>query len=120
MAFSTYRDVSGSHDDRLPVTFRDLSRLDRPRACFANTAEYHRSESLHRKAGSQGCKVARTGGQRSTGAAMKQVNQIGVDVDAQELMCATERARQRLPVATFANTAAGHRKFVRWVAKGGH
>ncbi|HEY1460005.1 MAG TPA: IS110 family transposase [Casimicrobiaceae bacterium] len=50
---------------------------------------------------------------------MKQVNQIGVDVDSEELVCAMERAGQRVPVATFANTAAGHKKFIRWVTKGG-
>jgi transposase len=51
---------------------------------------------------------------------MKQVNQIGVDVDSRELVCAIQRAGQRLPQATFANTVAGHKKFVRWATKGGH
>jgi transposase len=51
---------------------------------------------------------------------MKQVNQIGVDVDSQELICVMQRAEQRTPLATFANTAAGHRKFIRWATKGGH
>ena len=51
---------------------------------------------------------------------MKQVNQIGVDVDSQELICALQRAGQRMPPATFANTAAGHKKFIRWATKGGH
>ena len=50
---------------------------------------------------------------------MKQVNQVGVDVDSQELVCALQRAGQRAPLATFANTAAGHKKFIRWVTKGG-
>jgi transposase len=49
---------------------------------------------------------------------MKQVNQIGVDVDSQALVCAMQRAGQRLPVASFDNTAAGHKKFIRWVTKG--
>ena len=48
---------------------------------------------------------------------MKQVNQVGVDVDSEKLVCAMQRARQRLPLATFANTAAGHRKFMRWATK---
>jgi transposase len=50
---------------------------------------------------------------------MKQVNQIGVDVDSEELVCAMQRAEQRQPLATFANTAAGHKKFIRWATKGG-
>ena len=50
---------------------------------------------------------------------MKQVNQIGVDVDARELVCATKCGELRAPIATFANTAAGHKKFIRWVTKGG-
>jgi transposase len=51
---------------------------------------------------------------------MKQVNQIGVDVDSEELVCMMQRAGQRLPVVTFANTAIGHRKFIRWATKGAH
>ena len=50
---------------------------------------------------------------------MKQVTQIGVDVDSEELVCAMQRAGQRQPLATFANTAAGHKKFIRWATKGG-
>ncbi len=50
---------------------------------------------------------------------MKQVNQIGVDVDSEELVCMMQRAGQRLPLATFANAAAGHKKFIRWATKGG-
>jgi len=50
---------------------------------------------------------------------MKQVSQVGVDVDSEELVCAMQRAGQRLPLAIFANTAAGHKKFIRWVTKGG-
>jgi transposase len=50
---------------------------------------------------------------------MKQVNQVGVDVDSEKLVCAIQRAGQRLPLATFANTAAGHRKFIHWATKGG-
>ena len=51
---------------------------------------------------------------------MKQVNQIGVDVDSEELVCAMQRVGQRLPLTRFANTAAGHKKFIRWATKGGH
>jgi transposase len=49
---------------------------------------------------------------------MKQVNQVGVDVDSEKLVSAIQRAGQRLPLATFANTAAGHRKFIHWATKG--
>ena len=51
---------------------------------------------------------------------MKQVNDVGVDVDSKELVCAMRCAGQRVPLAAFANTAAGHQKFVRWATKGGH
>ena len=50
---------------------------------------------------------------------MKQVNQIGVDVDSEELVCVMQVAEERMPLATFANTAAGHQKFIRWATKGG-
>jgi transposase len=50
---------------------------------------------------------------------MKQVNQVGVDVDSEALVCAMQRAGQRLPLARFANTAAGHKQFIRWTSKGG-
>jgi len=50
---------------------------------------------------------------------MKQVTQVGVDVDSEELVCAMQRAEERMPLATFANTASGHKKFVRWATKGG-
>jgi transposase len=50
---------------------------------------------------------------------MKQVNAVGVDVDSEELVCVMQRAEERLPLATFANTAAGHKKFIRWATKGG-
>jgi transposase len=50
---------------------------------------------------------------------MKQVNQVGVDVDSKELVCVMLRAGQRLPLAKFANTTAGHQKFIRWANKGG-
>jgi len=49
---------------------------------------------------------------------MKQVNDVGVDVDSKALVCAMQRAGQRLPLASFANTAAGHKKFIRWATKG--
>ena len=48
---------------------------------------------------------------------MKQANQVGVDVDSEKLVCAMQRAGQRMPLATVANTAAGHGKFVRWATK---
>ncbi len=51
---------------------------------------------------------------------MKQVNQIGVDVDSEALVSMMQRGGQRLPLARFANTAAGHKKFIRWATKGGH
>ena len=50
---------------------------------------------------------------------MKQVNQVGVDVDSQELVCAMQRAGQRAPMGTFANSAVGHQKFIQWATKGG-
>jgi transposase len=51
---------------------------------------------------------------------MKQVNAVGVDVGAQQLVCAMQQAGQPLPLVTFANTAAGHRQCIRWATKGGH
>jgi transposase len=50
---------------------------------------------------------------------MKQVTQVGVDVDSEELVCAMQRAEQWQPLATFVNTASGHKKFIRWATKGG-
>jgi transposase len=50
---------------------------------------------------------------------MKQVHLIGVDVSSKELVCATKSAGQPVPLATFANTTAGHKKFIRWATKGG-
>jgi transposase len=50
---------------------------------------------------------------------MKQVNQVGVDVDSEALVCMVKREGQPLPLARFANTAAGHQKFIRWATKGG-
>src|ERR1700680_2505154 len=49
---------------------------------------------------------------------MKQVNQVGVDVDSEALVCMMKREGQRMPLARFANTAAGHKKFIRWATKG--
>jgi transposase len=49
---------------------------------------------------------------------MKQVTQIGVDVDSEWLVCAMQRGGERQPLATFANSAAGHKKFIRWATKG--
>ncbi len=50
---------------------------------------------------------------------MKQVNQVGVDVDSEALVCAMQRAEQRMPLTRFANSASGHQKFIRWATKGG-
>jgi transposase len=49
---------------------------------------------------------------------MKQVTQVGVDVDSEWLVCAMQRGGERQPLATFANSAAGHKKFIRWATKG--
>ena len=49
---------------------------------------------------------------------MKQVNQVGVDVDSEALVSMMQHGGQRLPLARFANTAAGHKKFIRWATKG--
>src|SRR5439155_21628823 len=49
---------------------------------------------------------------------MKQVNEVGVDVDSEALVCAMKRAGQRMSLATFANSAAGHKKFIGWATKG--
>jgi transposase len=49
---------------------------------------------------------------------MKQVTQVGVDVDSEKLVCLMQRAEQRQPLATFANTAVGHRQLIRWATKG--
>ena len=49
---------------------------------------------------------------------MKQVNQVGVDVDSEALVSMMQRGGQRLPLARFANTTAGHKKFIRWATKG--
>jgi transposase len=51
---------------------------------------------------------------------MKQVTQVGVDVGSEELVCAMQRAGQRQSLARFANTVAGHKKFIQWATKGGH
>ena len=50
---------------------------------------------------------------------MKQVSQVGVDVDSEALVSMMQHGGQRLPLARFANTAAGHKKFIRWATKGG-
>lgn len=50
---------------------------------------------------------------------MKQVNQIGIDVNSEQLVCLMQRAGQRMPPARIVNSAAGHKKFIRWVSKGG-
>jgi len=48
---------------------------------------------------------------------MRQVSQVGVDVDSEKLVCMMQRVGQRMPLTTFANTAAGHKKFIRWATK---
>src|SRR5438034_4327699 len=48
---------------------------------------------------------------------MKQVSQVGVDVDSEKLVCMMQRVGQRMPLTTFANTGAGHKKFIRWATK---
>lgn len=50
---------------------------------------------------------------------MKQINDVGVDVAARELVCAMVHSGERQPLATFANSAAGHKQFIRWATKGG-
>ena len=49
---------------------------------------------------------------------MKQVSQVGVDVDSEALVSMMQHGGQRLPLARFANIAAGHKKFIRWATKG--
>lgn len=49
---------------------------------------------------------------------MKKTVLAGIDVSAAELVVAAERDGKALPVATFDNDAAGHRKLVRWLTKG--
>jgi len=51
---------------------------------------------------------------------MKQVNQVGVDVNSEKLVCTMQRGERRSPLASFANAVAGHKKFIRWATKGGH
>lgn len=50
---------------------------------------------------------------------MKKMVLVGIDVSADELVVAVERDQQTLPVATFENDAAGHRKLIRWITKPG-
>jgi transposase len=44
---------------------------------------------------------------------------VGIDVSAAELVVAAEREGKALPLAVFDNDAAGHRKLIRWLTKGG-
>lgn len=46
-------------------------------------------------------------------------NLIGVDVDSKLLVCAIQRSGKSFPIASFDNTAAGHRKFIKWATKHG-
>ena len=50
---------------------------------------------------------------------MKQTNHVGVDVASEELVCAMAHAGERTLLARFANTAAGHKQFIRWATKAG-
>jgi len=48
---------------------------------------------------------------------MKKAVLVGIDVSADELLVAVEREGQCLPVASFENDAAGHRRLIRWLTK---
>lgn len=47
------------------------------------------------------------------------MNEIGIDVDSRFLVCAIRRNGRPSAAARFSNDAPGHRKLVRWAAKGG-
>ena len=47
------------------------------------------------------------------------MNTIGVDVDSRMLVCERRRNDKTFPIKTFANTAAGHKKFIRWATQRG-
>ncbi len=47
------------------------------------------------------------------------MNLIGVDVDSQTLVCERRFNHKSFPIKTFANTTAGHRKFIRWATQRG-
>lgn len=48
---------------------------------------------------------------------MKKTVLVGIDVSADALLVAVEREGQSLPVASFENDAAGHRRLIRWLTK---
>ena len=50
---------------------------------------------------------------------MKKMVLVGVDISADELVVAVERDGKLLPVTSFENDAAGHRKLIRWLTKSG-
>ena len=47
------------------------------------------------------------------------MNLIGVDVDSRMLVCERRCNDKTFPIKTFANTAAGHKKFIRWATQRG-
>jgi len=48
---------------------------------------------------------------------MKKMVLVGIDISADELVVAVEREGESLPVTSFENDAAGHRKLIRWLTK---
>lgn len=50
---------------------------------------------------------------------MHQLNYVGIDVSAQTLEVALDGGGRRSAVATFANTARGHRQLIQWATKRG-
>jgi len=50
---------------------------------------------------------------------MKKAVLVGIDVSADELVVAVEREGDVVPVTSFENDAAGHRKLIRWLTKSG-
>jgi transposase len=47
------------------------------------------------------------------------MNLIGVDVDSRTLVCERRCNNKSFPIKTFANTTAGHKKFIRWATQRG-
>ena len=48
------------------------------------------------------------------------MNTIGIDVDSVNLVCSIRRDGKTPSQSTFPNTAAGHRKLIRWATRRGH
>ena len=42
---------------------------------------------------------------------------VGIDISAEDLVVAVERDGESLPVTSFENDGAGHRKLIRWLTK---